>query len=72
MHDGRSDRISRCDKLRLKFVEGYDITDLPDLALREPVLAGGTVRAQGTIVPDERCDECRIIWVLVKTRFGFE
>ena len=43
MPDGRSDRISRRDKLRLKFVEGCHTTDLPDLALRELVLAGSRI-----------------------------
>ena len=35
------------------------------------VLAGH-VHTQGTIVPDERRNESRIISVLVETRFGFE
>jgi hypothetical protein len=69
--DLRSDRTSRRDKLRLKFVKGYDITDLPDLALRELVLAGH-VYVQGMVVPDERRNESGIISVLIETRFGFQ
>ena len=62
----------RCaNEARAKLVERNDVTKVRDLVLRELVLASDE-HAQGAIVPDERCDEHRVIFILVKARLGFQ